>query len=160
MRRYNLPLREVITQSGGGAFVVTLAAYTANDVVGGLAKVFYATGGGALLRGVSIRDTAQQDEPYIIHIYRSEPSTIADSAAFAPTVDDADLETGTVTVAATDYVTDPGSTYSKAYVAIPDGNNEIPESSAGTFYVYLQCTTTPDYAAVGDLKVEFNYWTA
>lgn len=160
MTHFNRPLRELVTQSDGSAFVVTLAAYTANDVIGGLGRVKTGSGGGMLLRGISIRDTDQQDEPYIIHIYRSEPSTIADSGAFAPTVADADLEIGTVTVAATDYVTDPGTTYSKAYVAIPDGNNEIPENSDGTFFVYLQCTDTPDYAAVDDLKIEFNYWMA
>jgi len=156
MPEYNRTLDFVMTQSDGTAFVVSATAYTADDVVGGLGRVKTGSGGGMLLRGVSIRDTHKQSEPYIIHIYRSEPSTIADADPFAPTVADADLEIGTVTINNADYATDAGSSYSKAYKAID--KIEVRESSGGTLYVYLQCTATPDYNAVTDVKVEFWYW--
>lgn len=148
--------RKVMTQTDGTAFVVTLAAYTANDSVGGQGMVKTGVGTGMTLRGLSIRDTARQDEPYIIHIFRSIASTIADADAMALTVADGDLEIEQVIVNAGDYVTANGNAYSKAYKPIT--NIEIDESSDGTFYVYLECTDTPDYAAVDDLKIEFVYW--
>ncbi len=152
-----LTLDHLLTQSDGTAFVVTLAAYTANDSVGGLGKVVTGSGGGMLLRGVSIRDNAVQDEPYIIHIFRSEPTTtIADAAAMALVSADGDLELGQVTIAASDYATANGGDYSKAYKAIT--KTEVREPSEGTFYVYLECTATPDYVAVDDIKIEFWYW--
>jgi hypothetical protein len=145
--------------SAGTAFVVTLDAYTANDCVGGLAKVVYGTGGGGLIHTVKVLDYANQKEPYIIHIYRSTPSTIANDAAFAPLDADGFLEVGTVTVAAADYATANGSAYAVAYKRGDDVNIAVPESCAGTVYVYLQCTDTPDYAAVGDLVVEMFFWS-
>jgi hypothetical protein len=146
-----------MTKSNGDAFVVSVAAYTANDCVGGLAKVFYGTGGGLLLRGISIRDNAVQNEPYIVHIFRSTPSTtIADADAMALVSADGDLEVGQVTINAGDYVTVNGGDYSKAYKSISD--IEIDEVSKGAFYVYLECTATPDYVATDDIKVEFVYW--
>lgn len=157
MTQYNRTLDAILTNSAGTAFVVTLTAYTANDCVGGLAKVVTGSGGGMLLRGVSIRDNAVQNEPYIIHIFRSEPpTTVADADAMDLVSADGDLEIGTVTIAATDYATANGGDFSKAYVAIE--NIEVRETSDGTFYVYLECTATPDYVAVDDLKIEFWYW--
>ncbi len=157
MGRYNRTLDRIMTQSDGDDFVVTLAAYTANDCVGGLGIVKTGSGGGMLLRGVSIRDNAVQNEPYIIHIFRSAPSTtIADGDPMALVSADGDLEIGQVTINAGDYVTANGGDYSKAYKAID--NIEVRESSDGTFYVYKECTDTPDYVAVDDIKVEFWYW--
>jgi hypothetical protein len=158
MPDFNRTLRKVMTQTDGTAFVVSLAAYTANDSVGGQGMVATGVGGGLTLLGVSIRDDAVQNEPYIIHMFRSQASTIADADAMALTTADGDLEVGTVTVAAGDYVTANGGAYSKAYKPIPAQMAQVDESSAGTFYVYLECTATPDYAAVGDLKIEFVYW--
>ena len=164
MGNYNRTLDGIVTQSDGDAFVVTLAAYSANDCVGGLAKVVTGSGGGMLLRGVSIRDNAVRNEPYIIHIFRSQPVgadpdnpvTIADAAAMALVSADGDLEIGQVTINAVDYVTANGGDYSKAYKEIT--GIEVREPSDGTFYVYLECTDTPDYVAVDDIKIEFWYW--
>ena len=133
---FNRMDRGLLVVNAGTAFVVSATAYEANDVVGGLSKVIYSTGGGLLMRGVSIRDDAVQNEPYIIHIYRSVPSTVADAAAMAPTTADGDLEIGTITINAGDYATANGSAYSKAYKAVSD--IEVDESSGGTFYVYME----------------------
>jgi len=147
-----------MTQTDGTAFVVSGTAYTQYDSVGGQGMVFYGSGGGCHLMGVTIRDDAVQNEPYLIHIFRSIASTIADAAGMALTTADGDLEVGQVTVNAGDYVTANGGTHSKAYKAISAPNSEIDESSESYFYVYLECLATPDYAATTDLKVEFVYW--
>jgi hypothetical protein len=147
-----------MTKTDGTPFVVALAAYTANDSVGGQGLVKYATGGGCTLLGISIRDDAVQNEPFIIHMFRSIASTIADADAMALTTADGDLEIGQVNVAAGDYVDANGGTHSKAYVPVPNEMAQVDEESEGEFYVYLECTATPDYAAVTDLKIEFVYW--
>lgn len=159
MGQGNRTLRALLTKSNDDDFVVTVAAYTANDCVGGLGKVFYGTGGGLLLLGVSVRDNAVQNEPFIIHMFRSEPdTTIADADPMALVSADGDLEIGQVIINAGDYVTANGGDYSKAYVPISTPNNDVDETSGGTFYVYVECSSTPDYVAVDDLEIEFVYW--
>ena len=156
MAQYNRTLDFVMTDVDGDDFAVLTSEYAANDALGPIGKVKTGSGGGMLLRGVSIRDKARQDVPYLMHIYRSEPSAIADSAAFAPTVADSDLEIGIVTILAADYITANGNAYSKVYKAITD--IEPREFSKGEFYVRLENTATKTYPAVDDLKVEFWYW--
>ncbi len=158
MGQYNRTLPQIMTLSDGSAFVVDNNAYTANDCVGGLAKVFYGTEGGALLRAIKVLDYAAQSEPYIIHIYRSAPSTIADDAAFAPLDADGLLEIGDVTVPASQYKTANGGAFSVAYMKGQDVDIDIPGIANGTIYVYLECTDTPNYTAVTDLVLEFIFW--
>lgn len=156
MPQYNRTLDFVMTQTDDTAFVVKTTEYAANDALGPIGLVKTGSGGGMLLRGVSIRDKARQDVPYIIHIYRTEPSAIADSVAFAPSVADGDLELGIVTINAADYITANGNAYSKVYKAI--SKTEVREPGAGSFYVRLENTATKTYPAVDDIKVEFWYW--
>ena len=147
--------------NAGTAFIVATTAYTANDVVGGLAKCVSGTNGGLWIHSIKVLDKANQKEPYIIHIYRSAPTVIADHAAFAPADADGVLELGTVTVNAVDYATANGSAYAVAYLRAlehPDVGIPIPESCAGTIYVYLECTDTPDYVATSDLEIEMFFW--
>jgi hypothetical protein len=60
------------------------AAYTANDVVGGLLTLPMNTGHGKL-HGVSVAvGEASIAVPATIWLYSAEPTTIADNAAFAP----------------------------------------------------------------------------
>lgn len=156
MAEFNRTIPAYVVLNAGTALVVATSAYTAHDVVGGLLKCSYGTGGGALLRRIKVLDYGVQSEPYIIHIYRSAPSTIADDAAFAPLDADGLLELGVVTVAAGNYVTANGSAYSVAYMEAV--NLEIPEICVGTIYIYLQCTDTPDYVAATDLVIEMTFW--
>ena len=159
MPNFNHTIRRRLTQSDGDAFVVTLAAYTANDCVGGPAKVFYSTGSGALLIGVEIQDNAVQNEPYIVHLFsEATTTTLADSAAMALVAVDGYVKIGEVTIAAGDYTTENGSDYSKAFVPVPAHMGLVADVSAGNIYVYLECTATPDYVAVDDLTIDFVFW--
>ena len=159
MATFNRTIRVPLLLKAGTAFTVSATAYTANDVVGGSAKVYYGTGGGALLMGFSLLDDAVQSEPYIVHIYKSAPSVIADHAAFAPTTADGKLELRTITVLDTDYEAANGGTYSVAHKYDPSYDQvALPEECEGTIYVYLECTSTPDYAATTDLYAEFVFW--
>jgi len=156
MSQFNRTIHATVVTNAGGVLTTATTAYTANDCVGGLLKCVYGTGGGALLRWVKVLDYAAQSEPYIIHLYRSTPATIADDAAFAPTDAMGLLEIGQITVVAGDYKTANGSAYSVAYKE--DVNQDVPESSAGTIYLYLQCTDTPNYVATTDLVIEMMFW--
>jgi hypothetical protein len=159
MSRFNRTIRgDVVINATGAAIAVGLSAYTAHDVVGGLLKCVYGTGGGALLRSIKVLDKANQSEPYIIHIYRSQPSAIADDAAFAPTDADGQKEIGQITVLAGDYATANGSAYSAAFLRGALVDIDVPETCAGTIYIYLQCTDTPDYVAADDLEIEMFFW--
>lgn len=156
MPQYNRTLDFIMTNTSGNAFTVLQTEYAANDALGPIGRVKTGSGGGMLLRGVSIRDKARQNVPYIIHIYRSTPSTIADSASFVPTVADGDLELGIITINTGDYVTANGNNYSKLYKAI--SKVEVREISGGEFYARLQNTATKTYPAADDIKIEFWYW--
>jgi hypothetical protein len=161
VNQYNrTPPRAVLTKSDGSDFVVTLTAYAANDCVGGLGRVWYGTNGGALLLSITIQDNAVQNEPYIVHLFSTTPTTtIANDAAMALVAADGNVKIGEVTIGAGDYVTENGGDYSKAFVPVATEDGLIDESSDGYIYVYLQCTDTPDYAAVDDLRLEFVFWT-
>ena len=155
--RFNRTIRVPLVLNSGADFAVTLTAYGQYDIVGGLSKFFYGTGGGAWLLGLEVRDDNVQSEAYLAHIYKSSTglTVIADAATAAFDAADADLEIGLVTINAGDYVTATGSAYSKAYVPC---SVKIDESSNGVCYVYLECTATPDYAAVGDLAIQGVFW--
>jgi len=158
MGQYNRTLPFTLTASDGTAYAVSATAYEQYDVVGGLARVRYGTEGGALLRQIKVLDYHNQSEPYIIHIYRSTPSTIADAAAFAPTDADGLLEIGQVTVNAANYDTANGSAYSVAYKKGADVDIDVPGVAQGTIYVYNECADTPDYNATTDLVFEYTFW--
>ena len=155
--RFNRTIRVPLTLDSGADFAVDTNAYTANDIVGGLSKFFYGTGGGAWLMGVEIIDDAVQNEPYLIHIYSTSTglTVIADDAAAAFDAADGALEIGLGTINAGDYVEANGGAYSKVYA---DCSVMVDESSGGTIYVYLECTDTPDYAAAGDLVINGVFW--
>ena len=155
--KYNRTIRVPLTLNSGAAFAVTLDAYAQYDIVGGLSKLTYGTGGGAWLLGLEVVDDAVQNEPYLVHIYKSSTglTAIANDAAAAFDAADGALEVGLVTINAGDYVTANGSAYSKAY---KDVSIKIDESSAGVVYVYLEALLTPDYAAVGDMVIYGTFW--
>lgn len=131
------------------SLVVTLAAYTAGDVVGGLLTIpMHSVGGGGVLRQLSIIDDADQKEPLTLYLFDQLPSTIANDAAFAPTVADLKKLVGVVAIAALDYTTLNGNAYAiksnlEIEFAVPGGN----------LYGYLVASDTPDYAAAGDLTL-------
>ena len=132
---------------------VTLSAYTAADVVGGL-MTFAVTDQGfdGAIRRIICTDDANQKEQYVLYIFDSLPSTIANDAAFAPTYADLKLLRDKVTLATADWATLDGNA-----VAIlgghEDGAMEIPcHSDNGDLYMYAVATDTPDYVAATDIS--------
>ena len=133
--------------------VVTLNAYSANDVVGGLLTIpIHSAGGGGVLRQLSIVDDADQKEPYSLYLFDQVPSTIANDAAFAPTVTDLKKVIAKIAIAALDYETLNSNAYAlktglDVEFAVPDGN----------LYGYLVAGDTPDYVAATDLLLRLTF---
>lgn len=129
---------------------VTLDAYTAGDVVGGLLEIeAHSAGGGGVLRRLVVIDEDSQAEAYTLYLFNAEPSTIADAAAFAPTVADLRKLIGTVAIAAASYVTVNAFDY---LVAEVDLEYTAP---SGQMWGYLVATDTPDYTNADTLMLRF-----
>lgn len=130
---------------------ITLNAYTAGDVVGGLITFAGAggSGGGGKLRSVMVVDDADQKEPYTLYFFDELPSTIANDAAFAPTVADLKKLVATVLVEASDYTT----LNSNAFALLGDHEDAAMDVAfvGLNLYMYAVAGDTPDYAAATDL---------
>lgn len=133
---------------------VSLTAYTAADSVGGL-MTFAITDQGfdGLLRSVLLTDNAAQSEQYVLYIYESLPSTIANDAEYLPTLADLKKLVTSVVVATGDWT----EINSKDWALLgghEDAAMEIPiHSDNGSIYLYAVATDTPDYVAATDLTI-------
>jgi len=105
-----------------------------------------------LLRSVLVTDGDNQKEPYTLYVFNAQPSTLADDAAFMPTVADLNKVVTTVSVGTADYTTSD-STYGWALIGgHEDGAMEIPvHSDNGNLYIYAVAGDTPDYTAADAL---------
>lgn len=129
---------------------VTTAAYTAGDVVGGLLTFSSdAIHSGIMLNAVVLIDEDSQAEAYSLYLFDGLPTTIANDAAFAPTIADLRKLVKVVTIAATDYTT----VNSLDYARVEDLNDLIPLGATGAFYGYLVATDTPDYTNTDTLYI-------
>ena len=122
------------------------AAYTDGDVIGGL-LTFTVTGtvsNGAILNSLYMVDDDSEGAALRLYLFDTEPSAIADDAAFAPSAADLKEMFGTIDIAAADYVT----VNSLDYVYKDDINQVIQFDGKNQFYGYLVCNgSTPTYAA-------------
>jgi len=133
---------------------VTLDAYEAVDVVGGL-LTWAVTGPGlsGLLRSVLITDDAAQSEQFTLYLFDSLPSTIADAAAFAPTIADLNKVACTIGIATADW-TEIGEGDYALIANYEDTQMQMPiRSDNGSIYGYLVAVDTPDYVAADDLVI-------
>jgi hypothetical protein len=131
-------------------------AYSAGDVVGGLIELDVASaGGGGVIRRVMLIDDDSEGAALTLYFFDAEPTTIADDAAYAPTVADLKKQIGIVEIATGDYVTQNGND-----IVIKDGDdlNIDYESIDGKLYAYIVCTATPTYTAVTDLTLRVTVW--
>lgn len=136
------------------ALTVTLDAYTANDVVGGLITFEVGSaGGGGTVRWVRLVDDHNQSEPYVLYLFNAAPTVIANDAAFAPAVADLNKLVGRVVIAATDY-----STINSNGWAMVDELALDYTADGGALYGYLVATDTPDYNAATDLTIALHVW--
>ena len=143
------------------ALTVSLTAYTASDVVGGLLTFNLDGNTGELsgtIRRIRLIDDANQKEAYKVYIYQTAPSTIANDAAFAPTVADLKKMIDIVDIEATDY-TELNSNAIAIVGGFGDNAMGIDfDSTDGNVYVYLVAVDTPDYAAATDLTMYLDAW--
>jgi hypothetical protein len=126
--------------------VITLDAYTAVDVVGGLLTFTIATGPvRGVIRNLVVVDEDSQAEAYTLYLFDAEPSSIANDTAFAPTVADLRKLIGTVAIS-TSYTTI--NTFD--YIEVKAIDLEF-FATNGAIYGYLVATGTPDYASTDTL---------
>lgn len=144
---------EAVTD-GQASLIVTVGAYTAGDVIGGLLKfpnAFNSLPGKGELRGVTLFDNAKQAKALTLFLYKSAPSTIADNAAFDPSAADARLLVAQVPLVA--HKNYSGATIGYTYAA----NIAIPVWAEGSdgqaLFAYLVADVAPTYAAPDDLTL-------
>jgi|TARA_Y100000310_G_C20681279_1_gene816103 hypothetical protein len=126
---------------------VTAGAYSANDVVGALLTFGGLRNG--VLQSITICDNAAQAVDYVLVLFESSPTNIADNATFD--IADADLDKiiyqDTLTSADTRQAFTDNS-YHFLY-----GLTAELWSAGGTVYGFLVTTGTPTYAATTDITV-------
>jgi hypothetical protein len=127
------------------ALTVSLAAYTADDVVGGLIALdMHSPQGGGVLKRLILVDEDSQAEAYTAYIFDRAPSAIDDADTFEPTLADLQRLIAIVPIAAMDYETLNDGTADHDIVMV-DLDIEF-TAGDGRLYVYLVATDTPDYA--------------
>lgn len=136
---------------------VTLDAYTAGDVVGGLLSCTVPQiKGGGFIQSVLLVDGATQAEPYKLYVFEDAPNTLANDAAFVPTEAAWLAWCGTIQINAADYNT-AGTEADAAIVKGIDIKTQdyvtFPYLPDNTLYFYLVADDTPDYAAAVDLTM-------
>ena len=126
---------------------VTAGAYTANDVVGGLLTFGGLRNG--TLQAITICDNATQAVNYLLVLFESAPTTIADNATFD--IVDADLDKiiyqDSLTSASERQAFTDNSYHYLYGLSVPIW------SAGGTVYGFLITTSTPTYAATSDITV-------
>jgi hypothetical protein len=122
------------------------AAYTANDVVGGLLSFSIADGvkiNGGVINSVYLVDDDNEGAALKLYLFSAAPTTIADDAAFAPTAADLKKMFAVVDIASGDYE----EINSMKVVYKADVNQIIRVDNKQQVYGYLVCGATPTYAA-------------
>ena len=135
-------------------------AYSASDVVGGLLTFnVHSPSGVGILDNLRIVDDDNEKAACKLYLFNDVPSTIADDAAFAPTVADLKKLIAIVSVAADDYT----ELNSNAVAFVNINENDAVMYSAdgkGNLYGYLVCDATPTYAAATDLTLTLTVLTS
>lgn len=133
---------------------VSLSAYAANDVVGGLIKVpFKGYGNGGEIRHITVADDDNVKAPLSFYFFRSLPTSILDNSAFAPAFEDLKNLMLVVEVAASDYRVLNSNAW-----AIKNDINTTVDPESDTLYVYAVTTATPTYSTTSALEVSFTMW--
>lgn len=133
--------------------VVTVGAYSANDVVGGLLKLDGAAGGygNAVIQSIVTKDNANQKKALTLLFFRAAPTGIpADNGAMTLSAADMAKCIGKVNIAATDYET----VDTKAIATVYPGLVVTATNPEGDIWMVVVATTAPTFAAVDDLTFE------
>lgn len=136
---------------------VTLDAYTAGDVVGGLltSDAIDQIYGGGYIAWARLIDGASQSEAYKMWCFYEAPTTIADSGAF--TMLEADwakwFTTIDIPAAAYDATGDESCAMVDGKDVLTGEYQMFPVLASGALSLYLVAVATPDYAAAADLTL-------
>jgi len=144
---------------------VTLDAYDASDVLGGTltSGAIDQIEGGGQLEWVRVVDAASQSEPFLLYVYDAAPTTIADAAAFAPTLADLLKTIGCVSIAAADYDASGDDAYALTDAVDVKTGRPICFANLLTGVLYFRLVanaSTPDYAAADDLTIHIGMWVS
>lgn len=134
---------------------VTLAAYEAQDCVGGTITFPVSSASKmddhpGIIRAVMLTDEAAQAEKFHLYFFNAEPAEAARTDAAVCTLVAADIDKmlGVIYIADSDYLTATGlSSHAYKELEMPvvfDGKN---------LYAVLVAVETPDYAAATDLNL-------
>lgn len=133
-------------------------AYTANDVVGGLLTFDVSNAGaGGVVRWVRIVDDDAEDAQLNLYLFSDTPTSIADDAAFAPTVADLKKLVGKVEFAAADYETTGGNSFVIKRGGLNTADVDF-YTTTGDIFGYLVAVGTPTYTAATDLTITIGVW--
>lgn len=147
--------RQLIVQV---TLTVDTNAYTANDVVGGLITFNIANvGAGGVVRWARLVDDDNEKAEMNLYLFNSLPSTIADDAAFAPTVADLKKMVGKISFAASEYET-INSNAINIQRGSADGVDIDFYTSGDNIFGYLVAVSTPAYTAATDLHITLGVW--
>jgi hypothetical protein len=139
----------------GLELTVTLAAYTAGDVVGGLLEFdIQDASGGGICSSLRMVDEDSQAEGFSLYLFNAAPTTIANDAAFAASVTVADLRKliAIIPIVTGDYVTLNSLDYVHLDLVALLGHPLVFNGN-GKLWGYLVATDTPDYANADTLWI-------
>lgn len=136
-------------------------AYTAGDVVGGLITFNVSSPSGCgIINAMRIADDDDEKAVLTLYVFNAAPTTIADDAAFAPTIADLKKLVAKIEIAADDYTSISDGTANNAYALKQDLNEVYKADGKGNLYGYLVCTATPTYTAATDLTIILSVLTS
>ena len=130
------------------------AAYTANDVVGGLLTFSLdgAVVNGGILNSAYFVDDDNEGAELDLYLFSAAPTAIADDAAFAPSAADLQKMFAVINVETTDYLT----VNSLKYAYKKDINQIIKSDGGQKIYGYLVAVGTPTYAAAKTILIRLS----
>ena len=144
------------TMTVNAGLVCDTNAYASGDVVGGmLSFTVRSAGGGGVIRRAMLVDDDNAGKILTLYFFDALPSTIADNAAFAPTVADLKKMIGSVSIVAADYVT-----LNSNKIVIKDGDDlNIDYNITGEkVYAYLVAGESVTYLAAASLDLRVTFW--
>lgn len=134
--------------------VVTVGAYSAADVVGGVLTIPSAVlnaGGKAVLYSVAIYDKDNEKAEGSLLFFRASPTSgLADNAAFAWGAGDDVKILNRIDVIASDY-----KTFASRAIAKPSFAPFVIESDTTDLFAYFVTDGTPSYGSTADLTFKF-----
>lgn len=132
---------------------ITAGAYSAGDVVGGLLTFTFATGYrqcAGFIRSIRLSDDDNEGAALKLHLFLSQPASIADNAAFAPSFADLCKRFAVVAIGTADYATINSN---KQAIIYPSSLALDFQTDTQSLYGYLVTDGGPTYASTSDLVI-------